>query len=64
MELSGLQKDFEEMMLNNQKFCRHIVWVYDAHDLLRISFFKMRLANYSLVANSGPSPTCFCTAVS
>lgn len=29
--------------------------VYDAHDLLRISFVKMRLANYNLVAKSGPA---------
>lgn len=29
--------------------------MYDAHRLLRISFFKMRLANYNLVAKSGPA---------
>lgn len=30
--------------------------MYNTHGLLRIYFFKMRLANYSLVGKSGPSP--------
>lgn len=29
--------------------------MYDARDLLRMSFFKMRLANYNLVAKYGPA---------
>lgn len=48
-------KYFKEIILNGPKFWKHIISGCDIHGLLRI-FLRWGRHNYSLLANSGPSP--------